>query len=96
MAVALLVAIGIVPCRAAFFAPPRVGFKKMHDLVDQVSTSAYRNANDPVTDVPFRAVPFWLYEQRPLLRGGQGLLAIGRLHRGRPHRAAPIACYASQ
>ena len=70
LATALTVALGKPPVRAAFFAPPRVGFKKMHDLVDQVSTSAYRNANDPVTDVPFRAVPFWLYEQRPLLRGG--------------------------
>lgn len=69
-AVALLVALGINPARAAFFAPPRVGFKKTHELVNQVSTAAYRNGNDPVTDVPFRAMPFWLYEQRPLLRGG--------------------------
>ena len=71
LATALLVAQGIYPIRAAFFAPPRVGFKKMHDLVDLVvANAAYRNGNDPVTDVPFRAVPFWLYEQRPLRRGG--------------------------
>ena len=69
-ATALLVALGIVPIRCAFFAPPRVGFKTTNDLVDQVTTSAYRNSNDPVTDVPFRAPPLWLYEQRPLRRGG--------------------------
>lgn len=71
LATALLVSYGIKPVRAAYFAPPRVGFKAMHELVSLVSTAAYRNGNDPVTDVPFRAVPFWLYEQLPLLRGGQ-------------------------
>jgi hypothetical protein len=70
LATALLVALGIKPVRCAFFAPPRVGFKTMNMLVDQVQTSAYRNSNDPVTDVPLRAPPLWLYEQRPLLRGG--------------------------
>lgn len=70
-ATSLLVALGIYPIRVAFFAPPRVGFKKMHALIDLVvENAAYRNGNDPVTDVPFRAVPFWLYEQRPLRRGG--------------------------
>lgn len=69
-AVALLVALGIMPVHAAFFAPPRVGFKKLHQLVDMVSTSAYRNGNDPVPEVPIRAVPLWLYEQLPLLCGG--------------------------
>ncbi len=70
LATALMVALGKPPICAAFFAPPRVGFKKVHRLVDQVPTAAYRNGNDPVTDVPFRARPLWLYEQRPLLRGG--------------------------
>jgi hypothetical protein len=67
---AMLVALGIIPVRCAFFAPPRVGFKKMNDLVDQVQTTAYRNSNDPVPEVPVRALPLWLYEQRPLRRGG--------------------------
>ena len=70
LATALLVATGIIPVRCAFFAPPRVGFKKMNDLVDQAPTAAYRNGNDPVTDVPLRAPPLWLYEQRSLRRGG--------------------------
>lgn len=67
---ALLVALGIMPIKCAFFAPPRVGFKMMNDLVDQVDTNAYRNSNDPVTEVPLRALPLWLYEQRQLRRGG--------------------------
>lgn len=71
LATAMMVALGRPPIMAAYFAPPRVGFKKMNRLVDQVPTAAYRNGNDPVTDVPFRARPFWLYEQRPLLRGGE-------------------------
>ncbi len=72
LATALLVAEGVYPVRAAYFAPPRVGFSKMHKLIDLLpATAAYRNGNDPVTDVPFRAIPFWLYEQRPLLRGGE-------------------------
>ena len=70
LAVALLVALDIHPVQSSFFAPPRVGFKTMHQLVDLVSTSAYRNGNDPVPEVPIRAVPLWLYEQRPLLCGG--------------------------
>jgi hypothetical protein len=69
-ATALLVTLGIALVRCAYFAPPRVGFKKMNDLVDQAQTTAYRNSNDPVTDVPLCAPPLWLYEQRLLHRGG--------------------------
>lgn len=70
LAVGLLVSIGIFPIQSSFFAPPRVGFKTLHELVDKVSTSAYRNGNDPVPEVLIRAIPVWLYEQRPLLCGG--------------------------
>ena len=58
------------PIRWAAFAPPRVGFKKMIEFVATVPGTGYRNSNDPVTDVPFRAEPMWVYEQVPLLRGG--------------------------
>ncbi len=67
---ARMVARGHPPTRWAAFAPPRVGFKKMLELVAAVPGTGYRNGNDPVTDVPFRAEPFWIYEQVPLLRGG--------------------------
>ena len=67
---ARMVAKGHLPVRWAGFAPPRVGFKKMIDLVAQVPGTGYRNSNDPVTDVPFRAEPMWVYEQVPLRRGG--------------------------
>lgn len=58
------------PVKWAAFAPPRVGFKQMIDMVATVPGIGYRNGNDPVTDVPFRAEPMWVYEQVPLLRGG--------------------------
>ena len=70
IAVARMVATGHMPVRWAAFAPPRVGFKKMIELVAEASGNAYRNGNDPVPDVPFRAEPFWIYEQVPLRRGG--------------------------
>jgi hypothetical protein len=71
IATARLVALKRPPLRWAAFAPPRVGFKKMIDLVTSVPGTGYRNGNDPVTDVPFRAEPMWIYEQVPLLRGGE-------------------------
>lgn len=75
MATGLLVALGIIPVRVAFFAPPRVGFKKLHDLVDRVeNNSAYRYGRDPVPEVPWRVLPFWLYLQRSLIRGGDPAL----------------------
>lgn len=67
---ARMVALGHPPVRWAAFAPPRVGFKKMIDLAARAPGAGYRNGNDPVTDVPFRAEPFWIYEQVPLRRGG--------------------------
>lgn len=71
IATARMVALGHPPLRWAAFAPPRVGFKKMIELVATVPGTGYRNGNDPVTDVPFRAEPLWVYEQVPLRRGGQ-------------------------
>jgi len=70
MATACMVAANHPPVRWAAFAPPRVGFTKMIELVATVPGSGYRNGNDPVPDVPFRAEPMWVYEQVPLLRGG--------------------------
>lgn len=70
LAVGLLVTLGIIPVRWAGFAPPRVGFKKLIQLVGQSSGTGYRNSNDPVPEVPIRALPLWLYEQVPLLCGG--------------------------
>ena len=64
------VALGRPPVQWAAFAPPRVGFKQLLALVAKVPGHAYRNGNDPVTDVPFRALPLWVYEQVPLVRGG--------------------------
>lgn len=71
IATALLVAIDIEPVRCSFFAPPKVGFKKMLDLVAEIPGNGYRNGNDPVPEVPFYAPPLWLYQQVPLLRGGK-------------------------
>lgn len=70
IATARMVALGRPPVRWAAFAPPRVGFRKLIELVAQVPGTGYRNGNDPVTDVPFRAEPLWVYEQVPLVRGG--------------------------
>lgn len=58
------------PVQWAAFAPPRVGFQKLIELVATVPGNAYRNGNDPVTDVPFKEEPLWVYEQVPLIRGG--------------------------
>ena len=80
LAVGMLVAIGIMPVRSAFYAPPRVGFKKLHQLVDQASTIALRNGNDPVPEVPFRVLPFWLYLQRQLAIGGDQQLPPWSAH----------------
>lgn len=75
MATGLLVSLGIIPVRVAFFAPPRVGFKKLHDLVDRVeNNSAWRYGRDPVPEVPWRVKPFWLYLQRDLISGGVAAL----------------------
>ena len=71
LATARMVAFKHPPVRWAAFAPPRVGFKKMVDLVATIPGNAYRNGNDPVTDVPFKAEPLWLYEQVPLRRGDE-------------------------
>lgn len=70
IATARMVGKGRPPIRWAAFAPPRVGFKKMIDMVATVPGTGYRNGNDPVTDVPFKAEPLWIYEQVPLIRGG--------------------------
>ena len=70
LAVGLLVTLGIIPVRWAAFAPPRVGFKKLVELVATASGTGYRNSNDPVPEVPLRALPLWLYEQVALLSGG--------------------------
>jgi predicted lipase len=73
MATGCMVAAGHPPVQWAAFAPPRVGFKKLIDLVATVPGTGYRNGNDPVPMVPLRAEPMWLYEQVPLLRGGTPL-----------------------
>ena len=70
LGVGMLVALGIVPVRWAAFAPPRVGFKQLIELVAKSVGTGYRNSNDPVPEVPIRALPLWLYEQVPLLLGG--------------------------
>ena len=70
IATARMVALGHAPVRWAAFAPPRVGFKKMIELVAKAPGTGYRNGNDPVPEVPIYAEPLWVYEQVPLRRGG--------------------------
>jgi hypothetical protein len=61
-----MVARGHPPVRWAAFAPPKVGFQSLIELVAKVPGAGYRYCNDPVPEVPLTADPFWLYGQVPL------------------------------
>lgn len=55
--VAHRVKIGKPPVASVVFGEPRPGFERIKDIHKTVPGSAYRNVQDPVTQVPFLGIP---------------------------------------
>jgi len=70
MMTGLFIDYGLAPIRTGAFAPPRAGDQTFVDAVTSVPFCAYRNGNDPVTQVPF-ALRDFPFRQVPLTQVGR-------------------------